>query len=209
MRIPWERRMSETGVESGDTGTDVTSSEPGTGTDPEDQEAEGLLAGMAGSETADLQRQLDHWKAQARKHEGRAKANAAAATRLQEIEDSNKTELEKAQSAQRAAEEARDLALHTHSRVMAAAAHSLPVELIDHLGSGTDEEINDTAELFFRVIETRAQEIAQEIISGRNGTSPGTGPGRPVESLRPGSAPASGATPTTPDEWFRKLVTGQ
>lgn len=197
------------GVESGDgTGTgQVTGGEPGTG-DPEDAEADGLLAGMAGTETSDLQRQLDHWKSQARKHEARAKSNSAAAQRLQELEDANKSELTKAQEAQRAAEEARDLALHTHSRVMAAAAYSLPVELIDYLGSGTDEEINETAELFAKAIETRAQELAQEIVSGRNGT-PSTGQGRPVESLRPGSQPASGGTPTTPDEWFRNLLQGR
>jgi len=198
--------MSEAGAETvgdGD-GTEPQAGTPVTGEAQEDQEAQDLLAGMTQNDPAELQRQLDHWKTQARKHEGRAKSNAAAAAKLQELEDANKSELEKALEAQKAAETQRDEALNTHSRVMAAAAHNLPVELIDHLGSGTDEEVNERAGLFSRVIETRAQELAEQIVAGRNGV-PSTG-GRPVESLRPGSQPSQGGTPTTPDEWFRNLL---
>jgi len=169
----------------------------------------------------DLASQLAHWKDMARKNEARARQNASAATKLQEIERQNMSELEKAQAAQRDAEKARDEALASHARVMAAAAHNLPVELIEHLGTGTEEEINERAELFANVIEEMAQAIAEQLLtdrvasgelivgqaSGRNGSAPQPqSPGaRPVESMRPGGAPA-GATPNSNEQWFRQLL---
>lgn len=45
--------------------------------------------------TVDLNSELEKWKALARKNETRAKENAEAATKLAEIENANKTELEK------------------------------------------------------------------------------------------------------------------
>lgn len=46
--------------------------------------------------TVDLQAELEKWKAMSRKNEERAKANENAAKRLSEIEESQKTEIEKA-----------------------------------------------------------------------------------------------------------------
>jgi hypothetical protein len=105
--------------------------------------------------------------------------------------------------------------------MMAAASNNLPVELIEHLGTGTDEEINERAELFAQVIEETAQAIAEQMLKdagidpaalqqGQNGGTPQQpqqqpGGTRPVESLRAGSAP-SGATPTTNEQWFRNLL---
>jgi catalase len=166
----------------------------------------------------DLAAQVEHWKSMARKHETRAKANASAATRLQQIEDANKTELQRAQDAQAAAERERDEARGLHSRMMAAASNNLPVELIDHLGAGTDEEINERAELFAQVIEETAQAIAEQMLKdagidpgnlNQNGATPQQPQhqlaARPVESMRPGSAPV-GATPLNNEQWFRNLL---
>jgi hypothetical protein len=130
---------------------------PGTGNTSEDQESATLLTGMLSNDPEALAAELDKWRKEARKWEGRAKTNSEAATKLQEIENANKTELQKAQDAQREAEERAATAVATHARVMAAAAHNLPVELIDHLGAGTDQEINERAELFAKVINDRAQ----------------------------------------------------
>jgi hypothetical protein len=97
---------------------------------------------------------------------------------------------------------------------MAAAANDLPPELIDHLGTGTEDEINERAELFAQVIEATAQAIAEQLIADggyvRNGNgqqpTPPQQPGaRPVESLRAGSAPA-GQAPATNEQWFRNLL---
>jgi Domain of unknown function (DUF4355) len=175
---------------------------------PEDDEAAGLLGGMLANDPETLAAELGKWKGEARKWEGRAKKNSDAAAELESIKQQNMSDLEKAQAAAAQAAEERDKALAMHARVMAAAAHNLPVELIDHLGSGTEDEINERAEQFARVIETAAQDRANEILAqnaGRNGM-PVTG-ARPVQSMRPGSAPAvGGETPTTPDEWFRRLL---
>jgi hypothetical protein len=180
-----------------------------------------MMEGDQGGEgDDDLAEQLAHWKSQARKHEQRAKQNASAAQRLQQIEDANKTELQKALDAQKAAELERDEAMQIHARMMAAAANDLPVELIEHLGTGTEEEINERAELFAQVIEETAQAIAEQMLKdagidiqalqGQNGGTPQLQPQqqggtRPVESLRAGSAP-SGSTPTTNEQWFRNLL---
>jgi hypothetical protein len=130
------------------------------------------------------------------------------------------TEVEKAVAAQREAERERDEARDMHARMMAAAAHDLPVELIDFLGTGTEEEINERAELLVSSIEETATAIAEQMLSdkiasgelvvangnGRNG-QPQVVPGRPVESLRAGSAPA-GTAPATQEQWFRQLIQG-
>jgi hypothetical protein len=188
-----------TGTEAAPQGTDAAA------TDAEDAEAQALLDGM--SETPeDLAAELAKWKSEARKWEGRSKSNSEAAARLKELEQQNMSELEKAQALAKDAEERATAATAMHNRVMAAAAHNLPVELIDDLGSGTEEEINERAERLSGVIETRAQEIANEILAqsaNRNGMPLGA---RPVESMRAGSAPASGGTPTSPEEWFRRLI---
>lgn len=183
---------------------------PGTGTaTSEEQEGAQLLTGMLANDPEALARDLENWKKEARKWEGRAKTNSEAADRLKQIEDANKTELQKAVDAQHEAEERAATALATHSRVMAAAANNLPVELIDILGSGTEQEISERAELVAKAIQTRAEAIAEQLVTerlagaGRNGQQMGA---RPIESLRPGSAPSSGATPTTTDEWFRNLL---
>lgn len=183
-------------------------SQPGTG-EAEDQEASNLLHGMAEQDPAELARQVEHWKTMSRKHEGRARENSAAAAKLQEIEDQNKTELQRATEARETAERERDEARADHSRVMAAAAHNLPVELIDYLGTGTDEEINGRAETFAGVIDAAAQELANEILSQSGGSRNGSLGARPVESMRAGSAPATGGMPRSNDEWFRNLITGR
>jgi hypothetical protein len=213
--------MSEAAGEAGaGPGTGNAGGAPGTGaagSATEDTEAAALLGGMldsdqAGSGDDDLKAQVEHWKSMSRKHEQRAKQNSSAASRLQQIEDANKTELQRAQDAQAAAERERDEARGLHARMMAAASNNLPVELIDHLGTGTDDEINERAELFAQIIEETAQAIAEQLLADRgittNGATPQPQPqpnARPVESMRPGSAP-TGATPLNNEQWFRNLL---
>jgi hypothetical protein len=199
--------MSE-GAAEADAGTaEVEDGAAGAETDSEDAEAAGLLDGMSKGDT-DLAAELEKWKTESRKWEKRSKENSSAATKLREIEQQNMSELEKAQAAQADAEERATTAMAMHNRVMAAAANNLPVDLIEDLGSGTEEEINERAERFARVIEETVEARVQEVLAGqagRNGQQQFSG-ARPVESMRPGSAPSQGDTPTTPDGWFRKLL---
>lgn len=202
--------MSEGSPESAGAAEAQAEDGAGAGTDPEDAEAGRLLADMAEQDPAALSAELTKWKGLARKHEGRAKDNAAAAKELAELKAAGMSDLERTQAELAAAVRERDEARADHSRIMAAATHNVPVELIDHLGSGTDEEINDRAELFAQVIDARARELAEEIVAQQNGSRNGSAPAaRPVESLRPGSSPSSGATPRTTEDWFRRLVQGR
>ena len=191
--------------------------QPGSVEDPESPE------GQQGDEQSpeDLAEQLAHWKAQARKHERRARENVAAATELQQLKQAQMTELEKAQSEAEAARRERDEARADHTRMMAAATYDLPVGLIDYLGDGTEEEISDRAEAIAGEIETTVQARVTEILNRAGFTvtdggeiQPASGGGRsvppgrrPVESMRPGSAPANGGEPNSLDEWFRGVVT--
>lgn len=200
--------MSESANEPTGTETDPEANPAGTETDQEDAEAQGLLDGMSEQPTQEeLAQQLDDWKARARQWETRSKANASAAKELADIKKAGMTELEKAQAERDEAQRERDEAQGNHHRVMAAAAHNLPVDLIDDLGSGTEDEINERAERFASAIETRARELTEQAVEamrqGRNGMPMGA---RPIESLRPGAQPASGGTPATADEWFRQLL---
>jgi len=190
--------MSETAAEpAAETAEDLESVE----------ETETESEGTEAAESTDVAAELERWKAESRKWEKRSKENSRAADKLREIEQANMSELEKAQAAQRDAEERATQALAMHNRVMAAAANDLPMELIDYLGSGTEEEIAETAQVFASVIEAEVTRRLEEMtagMAGRNGQPPSGA--RPVESMRPGSAPASAGTATSPDEWFRQLL---
>lgn len=81
------------------------------------------------------------WKVEARKWESRAKENAAAAKKLQEIEDAQKSETEKLLARAEAAEKrAADLeAARLRDRV--AQANGIPADLVDRLVGATEEEL--------------------------------------------------------------------
>jgi len=197
--------MSESAAE-GTTGTEGVEE----GTEVTETETEGTEAAAAAAANVSSE-ELAKWKAEARKWESRAKENTKAARELGEIRAANMTELEKAQAAQRDAEDRAEKATAMHNRVMAAAAHDLPIELIEDLGSGTEEEINERAERFATIIEeavtARTEELTariEELTADRNGQQQ-TG-ARPVESMRPGSAPASAGTAKSADDWFRQLL---
>lgn len=98
------------------------------------------------------------WKAEARKHERRAKENLAlakanedAAKRLAEIEEANKSEAQKAQ--ERLAQVEEELAQERAARIRAevAAAKGVPVEL---LKGSTQEDIEAEAD---RLLEFKGE----------------------------------------------------
>ncbi len=120
--------MSEATPESADAGTaQVDDESAGAGTDPEGVEPE------SGTET-DSATELAHWRDMARKNEKRARENSAAAKELAALKQSQMSESERIQAERDEAIRERDEARADHSRVMAAATHDLPVEMIDDLG---------------------------------------------------------------------------
>lgn len=191
--------MSEAAAEA-----DAGTAEVEGGAEVTETETEGT---EAAEETIDsAAEELQRWKEESRKWEKRAKENSKAAARMKEIDQANMSELEKAQALQKEAEERADNATAMHNRVMAAAANDLPMEFIDFLGSGTEEEIGERAEIMAQAFDAEVERRVNERLgqAGRNG-QPATG-ARPVESMRPGSAPAQGDTPVTQDDWFRRLL---
>lgn len=131
------------------------------------------------------------WKALARKHEDQAKANAAAAKRLKELEDADKSALEVAneklaEAERRAAEsEARVI------RAEVAASKGLTLAMAKRLVGATREEI-----------EADADELLTELKGADSGASNGKGGDdtsrRPTEKLRPGAVPQAEAEENDP-----------
>ena len=163
-----------------------------------------------------LQAQLDHWKNIAKKQEQRAKSNAAAARELEEIKRSQmsaqeRLEAERDQYRNEAAETAARL-----NRMMAAAAYDLPTSLIDHLGGGTEEEINARAEAFAAAINEKTAaastgnghptaEAAAAAVQ-QQPRNPFFRNQVPVESLRAGAAPAGDNIARNANDLFRQML---
>jgi hypothetical protein len=126
------------------------------------------------NETPDTPAETD-WQAEARKWEKRskenlatAKANETAAKRLAELEESQKTEAQKAQERLDAAEKrAVELELKA-TRAEVAAAKGVPVEL---LNGGTREELEASADA---LIQFKGAKPNGPVIPGQ-GTAPAAG----------------------------------
>jgi hypothetical protein len=117
------------------------------------------------------------------------------AAKYREFEQSQKTEAQKALEAQTAAEQERDDLRAANARLMAAATHNIPADLIDFLGTGTPEEIGKRAEL-----------LAARLPATQQTPPPASGGGRPVEALRPGAAPAGAPDDSDPNAWLRRAA---
>lgn len=102
------------------------------------------------------------WKAEARKWEARAKENAPAAQRLAEIEESNKTELQKAQDRATAAEKVASDARAEALRSKIAGTKGIPEEL---LTGSTQEELEASADklLAFRGEQPKPEPVTDPV----------------------------------------------
>lgn len=83
---------------------------------------------------------VDFWKAKAREQERRAKANADAASRLSQIEDANKTEVQRATDALTAEKARADAAEKRASALTIATHHKLGPEDAELLANQPDED---------------------------------------------------------------------
>lgn len=157
------------------------------------------------AEPKDWESEATKWKALARQHENKHLAALGfkskdeidqlrqAAQKQAELEEAQKTELQKAtEKAQTYEQQLADMR-STNARLLAAATHNIPPELIDLLGAGSDEEIAARAEL-----------LAERLKAAAPATAPSAQ--RPVEALTPGAAPASSSAAATPDQWIRGLA---
>jgi hypothetical protein len=107
-------------------------------------------------------------RAEAAKYRNQAKENAAAAARLTEIEDAQKSEAEKLQAKLDAAEQRATAAEQARLRAEIAQTKGVPADL---LAGGTEEELTASAE---RLLAFRGQQPAPEY--GRGTDAPPTKP---------------------------------
>lgn len=95
---------------------------------------------------------VDFWKTKARENEKRAKANADAAQRLAQLEESQKTNeqrlTERAETAERRIPELEG----ENRRLRVAIAKGLPADLIDRLRGDSEEEIAADADALLALV---------------------------------------------------------
>ena len=115
---------------------------------------------------------VEYWKARSRENEKRAKSNAAAAERLQEIEDAGKSELEKLQAQLSETASRADAAELANLRLEVAAETGLSPTLAKRLvGSDRDELLADAKALL-----AEAKPAAADLKQGSRGQSNETDP---------------------------------
>lgn len=136
-----------------------------------------------------LAAQVEHWKSMARKNEARAKENAAAAARLTEIEDAQKSEAEKLQAKLEDAERRAAEAVQARLRAEIAQTKGVPADL---LTGSTEDELAAAAD---RLLEFRGQPPAPEY--GRGTDAP---PTRPRQLTKADMASMSAADIVKADE---------
>jgi hypothetical protein len=99
----------------------------------------------------------------------------------------------------------------SQNRMLAAAAKDLSPDLIDYLGDGTSEEINERAERLSNLIEAEVTKRIAAATGQQQQNGPRSGGGRPAERLagmRAGAAPATNSQMTS-EQLFRQLTTGE
>lgn len=102
----------------------------------------------------DKDAEIEKWKALSRKNETQAKANAAAAKRLAEIEDANKTEQQKLTERAEIAEKALQAATAERMKTTVGAAKGLTLPQSMRLQGSTQDELEADAEAFLAELKT-------------------------------------------------------
>lgn len=128
-------------------------------------------------------REITKLRREAAKYRTQLREAEPKLTEYQKWLDSQKSEQERLAERLAQVERERDEARLGHARVMAAAAHNIPPELIGRIAGSTPEEIEEAAEELAKVLDRLVAERAST--SGRSAST------RPVESLRPGATPAT------------------
>jgi hypothetical protein len=101
------------------------------------------------------------------------------ADQFSQLEEASKSEMQRIQEAQAAAETRAAEAAAEAVRYKAAATHGIPADYFDLLGSGAEEEVSARAEKISALLAAKA---AQQ--------TPAKPPARPVEQMRPGAMPS-------------------
>lgn len=125
-------------------------------------------------ETVDFKSEAEKWKALARQNEQRAKQNAEAAKRLAEIEDANKSEVERAIArAEEAERRAQQLELDSVRASVALEKGLTPSQAKRLVGASREELEADADDLLADLKANRASTVASADGQGRTGTAVG------------------------------------
>lgn len=119
--------------------------------------------------TAETKTSETDWKAEARKWEQRAKENSEAAKKLADLEEANKSELQKEREAREAAEKERDSVRTEALRVTVAAEKGLTPAQAKRLVGSTREELEADADALkaeFTPSKTKTAPAAGGLSSG-------------------------------------------
>lgn len=100
------------------------------------------------------------WKAESRKWEARAKENKSAAEKLQELEDSQKSEIQKAQEAAQTAQAELAKSKAETLRLKIAATHGIGEDHLDLLTGADEEELEAKAKKLSTLIKSTTEEPA-------------------------------------------------
>lgn len=115
------------------------------------------------------------WKAEARKHEQRAKDNAAKAKQYDELLESQKTEAQKLADRAAQAEKERDEARLEALRTKVGMSKKLPADVIDLLKGDTEEELAAHADRLAEHFKASVRP-GGSVDQGQRGTSPAATP---------------------------------
>src|SRR5690625_3018675 len=110
----------------------------------------------------DVPAQETDWQAEARKWEKRAKENKSAADKLAEIEESKKTEIQKAAERADEAERRASELEREKSRLSVIATKQIPEEYHDLVKGDSEEELLASAEKVKSLIESATQKQGAE-----------------------------------------------
>ena len=110
----------------------------------------------------DVPAQETDWQAEARKWEKRAKENKSAADKLAEIEESKKTEIQKAMERAEQAEQRINELEREKTRLSVIATHGIPEDYQDLIKGDSEEELAASAEKVKSLIESAAQKQGPE-----------------------------------------------
>ena len=113
-------------------------------------------------QTVETPAQETDWQAEARKWEKRAKENKSAADKLAEIEESKKTEIQKAAERAEQAEKRLSELEREKNRLSVIATKQIPEEYHDLVKGDSEEELLASAEKVKSLIESAAQNQATE-----------------------------------------------
>ncbi|TMZ70761.1 hypothetical protein EMG21_27795 [Klebsiella pneumoniae] len=158
--------MSESSTETSTEAQAGQSVDPLTGSAPEPEQVD-----QAEERPKEDNSEGIDWKAKSREWEKRAKANQAAAKKLEEIEDAKKSEIERATSKQQRAEKERDEAVQKLRRYEVATASGLPLSVAHRLQGTTLEELEADAKELAKLLadkkETQRKENLTDPTAGR------------------------------------------